>query len=164
MSNSGNNNRIRLGFLAAVELKDRGYVGGLLMTNHHGRPLEFQCTTPVKPNATQEILYGPTLKPWLMGELLGKTLIKRSQIKPNLVLVQRQEMLALRDHISIPVVRCVQSESTSTDSIPLICHREFAGDRAVAAKLLKSMGDAADLAEPFDRVSEALNETLRAAA
>ena len=162
MSENGNNNRLRLGFLAAVELKNRGYVGGLLTTNHHGRPLEFQCTTPVKPNPTQEILYGPTLKPWLLGELLGQTLVKRSQVKPKLIIVQRQDMLELRNHIAIPVVRCLQSEE-ETASIPLICHADFPDDRNAAAKILSSMTNA-DLAEPIERVCEALNETLRAAA
>ena len=45
--------QIRLGFMTAVEIGDRNFVGGLLVTDRFGRPLEFQCTTPVKPNRTQ---------------------------------------------------------------------------------------------------------------
>jgi hypothetical protein len=40
---SGKEN-FRLGFLTAIEVPERGFVGGLLVTNHFGRPLEFQCT------------------------------------------------------------------------------------------------------------------------
>ena len=57
------NEQLRLGFLTAIHLEHRGHVAGLLVTNKYGRPLEFQCTAPVRPNRTQELLYGPTLVP-----------------------------------------------------------------------------------------------------
>src|SRR5260221_696610 len=72
MTAHGKQDRLRLGFLTAIEVADKGFVGGLLVTNHCGRPLEFQCTVPVRPNSTQEILYGPTLIPFLLGELSGE--------------------------------------------------------------------------------------------
>jgi hypothetical protein len=96
----------RLGFLTAIEIPDRGYVGGLLVTNHYGRPLEFQCTAPLKPNRTQEILYGPTLVPYVLGDLIGRTLIEKVGVKPHIVLTEREELLGLRDLVEIPVA-CV---------------------------------------------------------
>ena len=76
-----------MGFLTEIRIGERGYVGGLLVTNHLGRPLEFQCTAPVKPNRTQEILYGPTLVTFLLAELIGRTLVEKIGVKPHLVLV-----------------------------------------------------------------------------
>ena len=67
MPATGNSEKIHLGFLTALEVSEVGYVGGLLITNHYGRPLEFQCTTPVQPNHTQKILYGPTLVPFILS-------------------------------------------------------------------------------------------------
>src|SRR5262245_48271603 len=96
----------RLGFLTAIEVPERGYVGGLLVTNQFGRPLEFQCTAPLKPNRTQEILYGPTLVPYVLGDLIGRTLIEKIGVKPHLVLTERQELLGLRELVEIPVA-CV---------------------------------------------------------
>jgi hypothetical protein len=96
----------RLGFLTAIEVPDRGYIGGLLVTNHFGRPLEFQCTAPLKPNRTQEILYGPTLVPYVLGDLIGRTLIEKVGVKPHIVLTEREELLGLRDLVEIPVA-CV---------------------------------------------------------
>jgi hypothetical protein len=55
MSASTTQDQLRLGFLTAVEEAEGGVVGGLLVTNRFGRPLEFQCTTPVRPNRTQQI-------------------------------------------------------------------------------------------------------------
>ncbi len=93
----------RLGFLTAIEVPDRGYVGGLLVTNQFGRPLEFQCTAPLKPNRTQEILYGPTLVPYVLGDLIGRTLIEKVGVKPHIVLTERHELMGLRDLVEIPV-------------------------------------------------------------
>ena len=62
---SGQKTTTGLGFLRVLELDGGGFVGGMLVTNQLGRPLEFQCTTPLKPNRTQVILYGPTLAPFI---------------------------------------------------------------------------------------------------
>ena len=42
-----------LGFLTALEDDQGGFLGGYLVTNQRGRPLEFQCTTVVRPNRSQ---------------------------------------------------------------------------------------------------------------
>ena len=100
---SGNSEQpLRLGFLSAIGDVDNGFVAGLLVTNQFGRPLEFQCTTPVKPNHTQVLLYGPTLVPFVLGELMGRTLIEKVHLKPHLILTDCDEILELRNHISIP--------------------------------------------------------------
>ena len=64
-----------LGFLTVLEHAQHGLMGGYLVLNPAGRPLEFHCTTPIKPNRAQEILYGPTLEPYLFGEQIGKALV-----------------------------------------------------------------------------------------
>jgi len=106
MTTESGKESFRLGFLTAIEIPDRGFVGGLLVTNHFGRPLEFQCTAPLKPNRAQEILYGPTLIPYVLGDLIGRTLIEKVGVKPHLVLTERNDLLPLRDLVSIPVA-CV---------------------------------------------------------
>ena len=103
MSEENKQEELRLGFLTAMEVPNSGYVGGILVTNRFGRPSEFQCTSPVRPNRTQEILYGPTLRPFLLGELIGKTLVERVDVKPHLILTEQADLLELRNHISIPV-------------------------------------------------------------
>ncbi len=103
MGSSGKQEAFRLGFLTALEIPEKGYVGGLLVTNQQGRPLEFQCTLPVKPNSTQEILYGPTLAGFILGELIGVALFEKAGVKPHLVLTDCEPILELREHIAAPV-------------------------------------------------------------
>jgi hypothetical protein len=107
----------RLGFLTAIEVPERGFVGGLLVTNHFGRPLEFQCTAPLKPNRAQEILYGPTLIPYVLGDLIGRTLIEKVGVKPHLILTERNDLLPMRDLVSIPVA-CVDDFLASAPALP----------------------------------------------
>jgi hypothetical protein len=125
----------RLGFLTAIEVPDRGYVGGLLVTNHFGRPLEFQCTAPIKPNRTQEILYGPTLVPYVLGDLIGRTLIEKVGVKPHLVLTERQDLLGLRELVEIPVA-CVddltETEKAAATQSAELPDSEAKGDKPAA--------------------------------
>ena len=162
---------LKLGFLTAIELPGGGYVGGLLVTNQFGRPLEFQCTTPVRPNRTQEILYGPTLRPFLLGELIGRTLIEKAAIKPDLVLAEGEDLLELRAHVSQPVA--VVERDTSADRPPadddfilgrqrLRFHQAHLDDGPRLSASAGSVPEHADLFEPFERVREALQETMKA--
>ncbi len=74
-----------LGFLTVIEHPQHGLMGGYLVLNGAGRPLEFHCTAPVKPNRAQQILYGPTLEPFLYGEQIGQALVAKSQLEPLLI-------------------------------------------------------------------------------
>ena len=59
---SGDKRSAAIGFYTVVPHEQHGLFGGLLVLNHNGRPLEFHCTAPLKPNRAQEILYGATLE------------------------------------------------------------------------------------------------------
>jgi hypothetical protein len=169
---SGSPEPFRLGFLAALEDAERGVVGGLLVTNRFGRPLEFQCTTPVKPNRTQQILYGPTLRPFLLAEVIGRTLVEKVGIKPHLVLVESAELLELRAHVDVAVAGLSPPESeTAAAGDACGCalgrqrlrfHAEFPADQREIAARANQVPDTADLQEPFERIREALSETLKA--
>ncbi len=167
MSGKDAQDQFRLGFLTAVEDAERGVVGGLLVTNRFGRPLEFQCTTPVKPNRTQQILYGPTLRPYLLAEVIGRTLMDKVSVKPHLVLIEAPELLDLRTHVDMPVASFVAKPTKDDETILrvgqqwLAFHAEFEADRAAVQKRSAQVPDTADLKEPFERIREALTETMK---
>jgi hypothetical protein len=172
---------LHIGFLTAVRTGDRAFVGGLLVTDRFGRPLEFQCTTPVKPNRTQELLYGPTLEPFILGDLLGKALLGKIGVKPTLIVTDREEMLALRNIVSVPVVSLCGDRVTGVrpreqvspdgsvdhDSFTVTIgqhrfrtHDDFASDMTRVAGLTKKLSSDANLQEPLERVADALKETM----
>jgi hypothetical protein len=170
-----------LGYLTVTNLADNGFVGGLLVTNLWGRPLEFQCTAPVKPNRAQEILYGPTLRPVLFGELIAATLIAKASTKPALVLTDQRDVLPARPLVKVPIV-CIESTPLVTsgtpntgvvgphaaDSAPVStlnevskrahCWPHFEHDTLVWSRLLRTGERLQDLDEPFQRIHLCIEE------
>ena len=104
-----------LGFLTVLRDEPHGLFGGYLVLNTAGRPLEFHCTAPIKPNRAQQILYGPTLEPYLFGEQIGQTLLTRGKLKPQVVCTDRAPALAVRDFVSMPVVLVLPSDDGSPE-------------------------------------------------
>ncbi len=102
-----------IGFLTVVSLADRGLVGGYLVLNTEGRPLEFHCTAPVKANRAQEILYGPTLRPYLYGEQIGTALLSRAKHRALMAATDVQYVLAARRLTSLPVILVLHEASES---------------------------------------------------
>lgn len=170
MTQSTDQQRFHLGFLWVVHT-DLGYVGGLLVTNHLGRPLEFQCTAPVRPNKTQEILYGPTLQPFIYSELIGKTLFERVKVQPELIIISQVELIDLRTSISVPVACLIDSEDSQRE-LPdqtriqlgmqqLRFHPDYVDDPEIVQKKCSRISKDADLSEPLERVKDALLETVK---
>ncbi|HEY2882239.1 MAG TPA: hypothetical protein VGJ15_07385, partial [Pirellulales bacterium] len=167
-------------FLSIVEHQPHGLFGGYLILNLVGRPLEFHCTTPVKPSRAQQILYGPTLAPFLYGEHIGLTLVKKSSLRPLAVLVDQSAALAVRQYINVPTA-LVDAQRASTGgsatdetasaggmlSLAVALNRlsiptRFAADREAISAALTSLDNSFDLAEPFERIREAIDEAQRA--
>src|SRR3990172_5492533 len=83
---------------------ERGYRGGLLVTDSRGKPLEFRCTSPIRPNQVQRILYGRTLMPYLAVQLIGVPLLSSVAEKPNIIVVNFDVFLDLREFVQQPVL------------------------------------------------------------
>jgi hypothetical protein len=153
-----------LGFLTVIENADIGLIGGYLLLNASGRPLEFHCTAPVKANRTQEILYGPTLQPYLYGEQIGQTLLAKSKLAPLVVCTDSESVLAVRNFTEVPVVLLLNA--TAPRSFPLganeaITAPQFADDERKIRDNWPAEAEHLDLLEPFTRIREALDEAQR---
>jgi hypothetical protein len=98
-----------LGFLTVVEHPEQGLFGGYLLLNRTGKPLEFHCTAPIRPNRAQQILYGPSLHPFLYGEQIGTTLVRHAKAAPAVVLTDCEPALTMREHIAAPVALVLPS-------------------------------------------------------
>jgi hypothetical protein len=176
-----------IGFLTVINNPDHGLFGGYLVLNELGRPLEFHCTTPIKSNRAQEILYGPTLEAFLYGEQIGQTLLKQSGIEPVMVCTDCQPALAVREFVSWPIVLVLppeQSAGVETDQriiridgphgsgpnllrfelgrnrLAIPCKAEH--QRQLIERSCGELGQTFDLTEPFGRIREAIEEAQQA--
>jgi len=160
------NGTATFGYLSAVESAEHGFFGGYLLVSPLGRPVEFHCTAPIRPSRAQEILYGPTLQPYLLGEQIAGTLLATAQTKPKIILTDQPSVLCHRAKSDVPIV-CLVPECSETGGRLLVCGHAFelpAGfeaDRDSAIALLTTLGNHVDLPEPFERIHEAIREAQR---
>ncbi len=169
-----------IGFLTVRQYEDLGLIGGYLILNTQGRPLEFHCTAPVRPNRAQQILYGPTLGPYLYGEQIGQALVEKGKLAPMFICTDVEDVLALREHVQQPVVfvareleervaqRRLDSPHHSVEGhltkfeleghSVAVSHRHPEDARQVQERWTAHAGEL-DLAEPFSRLNEAIEET-----
>jgi hypothetical protein len=160
-----------LGFLTVLH-ESNGYVGGYLVTNIWGRPLEFRLSSAVQPNRVQQILYAATLESYLSADLIGKTLVDKTTVPVQAIVTDREKILELRHRVDYPVVWLAPAEIAQTDGAvevwpaqsgrgPLRCHSRFPDDAARARDLLGQLDSSFDLVEPFVRIREAIGEARK---
>jgi hypothetical protein len=161
------------GFLTVLESPEHGLFGGYLVLSPQGRPLEFRCSTPVIASRAQEILYGPTLRPYLIADVIGQSLVAGSELPVQALLTDHQEMLSLallRPEEVLWVRPLAEDGNGPRDDFQgmpasLVVH----GCRVMAAetstidaeeirRLLQPLAPHVVLLEPFDRIRAALTE------
>jgi len=158
---------IRIAYLSrGVFEEGKAYRAGALVVNGQGRPMEFRCTSPIRPNPVQRTLYGGSLEPYMMVELMGKSLL-------------RNAFLNLREHCDHPMLFVcrqgidlsgqtaggeggasvlVDSPSGRFDPIVAQAFRKYGGDAHEAFPILEKASDHFDPLEPFERILRALEK------
>ncbi len=162
MAPSAQTPTLNLGFLTVAH-EASGYLGGYLVTNQWGRPLEFRLSSPVQPNRVQQILYAETLGPYVCGELIGKTLVEKTGMAVSMVVTDTEAALELRPRVDVPVALVVSppKEQAAGASAQWRGHARFPDDTAAIAEMLEKVKGGLDLAEPFNRIREAMAEARK---
>ncbi len=181
MEAAASNSLPAFGFLTVVEDDQHGFFGGYLVLSELGRPLEFHCSTPVFPSQAQKILYGSTLRSYLLGELIGPVLVKKAKLPVLAVLTDLEEMLSLGLVWSgvLAWVGAVKEGEGSNGSGVISPPAEASSPGLVLEgyrlrgsstccwgaedlrETLSTLISYIDLAEPFERIREAIQEAQR---
>jgi hypothetical protein len=166
---------LNVGFLTVLH-EPSGYLGGYLVTNNWGRPLEFRLSTAVQPNRVQQILYGGTLEPYICADLIGKTLVDKASVPVQLIVTERESVLDLRLRVDAPVIWLAPAGdalagawAASVDPIhasagqrgAIFGHPRYPQDASAVREMLDRLQDTLDLAEPFVRIREAIGEARK---
>jgi hypothetical protein len=107
------------GYLSVLHSPEHGYFGGYLIVSPLGRPLEFHCTAPVLPSRAQEILYGPTLRLYLVGEQIASALLGAAQLTPRLVLTDQPEVVSAKGASEMPFVLVLPRQTGDSEAMPV---------------------------------------------
>jgi hypothetical protein len=166
-----------LGFLTVLH-EPSGYLGGYLVTNPWGRPLEFRLSTAVQPNRVQQILYAGTLQAYICADLIGKTLVEKTAVPVQMVLTDTEAVLDLRLSLPVPVAYVAPAEKAvvaagPAPAAPIVegalrigravvrTHARFPADTQVVREALERLNGFIDLTEPFLRIREAVGEARK---
>lgn len=165
---------VHIGFLTVFP-DGPGFLGGYLVTNSWGRPVEFRLSTAVQPNKVQQILYGHTLTEYLCAELIGKTLVEKTATPVQLLVTDNFNVLPIRSRLNIatvaarpaaagaeadpdqPLIRLDHQRS----SLPLWWREEHRADQELIRAVLDRVDPALELSEPFARIREAMTEARK---
>jgi hypothetical protein len=177
-----------IGFYTVVAHEQHGLFGGFLLLNRTGRPLEFHCTAPIRPNRAQEILYGTSLESYLYGEAIGSTLLGKASCPIDFLCVENPAALAVREFCEAPVALISRKSQEAAEQervdkeLPLFrvdsAHerglyrfeigphsaavaRRFADDAATLTDRFPKLAENFDLEEPFARIRGAIEEAQR---
>ncbi len=178
------------GYISTLESPEHGFFGGYLLLSPLGHPLEFHCTSPVRPSAAQQILYGPTLQPYLLGEQICGALLRAAKLSPQIILTDVAAVLTARIKSSAPMAlvlaKLEESHTTttldmklgtaaSTANFPggtrdgqlyvggyeLALPAGFDEERHLILSLMDQLTQHVEIAEPFGRIHEAIREAQR---
>ena len=180
MSNFVSNSLSAFGFLTVVEHDEHGFFGGYLVLSELGRPLEFHCSTPVLPSPAQRILYGSTLRSYVLGELIGQTLVNKAEVPVRAVLTDLEDMLSLALFWDGTFALASPHQRAGDQSLNALPPPAEAGSPLLELgdyrltgsstctwipeqlrAVLKPLTSYVDLAEPFQRIREAIQEAQR---
>jgi hypothetical protein len=166
-----------IAFVGLSELQKDLYRGGALVTDSFGKPLEFRCTSAIRPTAVQKTLYGASLLPHICVELAAKPLLTslseefdavfitqvdfmevRTSIDKPLVFVEKQGTTIAAAHMSEAETQSELISSASGKYQPIIasCHRGYQDDIRGLRHSLELLLARFDIVEPFFRIASAL--------
>lgn len=171
---------LHIAYLARGEFEDgKASRGGILIVDARGLPLEFRCTSPIRPNPVQRITYGDSLIPYIAVELIAKPLLRGVRESFGLILVNDPSFLNLREHFEYPTVYVrrqgddlggagheVEQESGVLldpdagrfDPVVIETFRQHKADTQAAHPALERVGQHLDILEPFERIKRALDK------
>lgn len=149
---------------------EEGYVAGLLTLDARGRPIEFHCTAPLRPNRAQVILYGPTLRSYIVAEQLARVLTRHVKGTISVLWTDDGDALSIREDVDFPVGLVhpeydASSKLGDVTSCPVPdrfqVHSAFPDDRVRIEQAWREAASWIELSEPFERIREAIREAHR---
>lgn len=172
----------KLGYLLVASPVPNVFIGGLMVTDCRGLPVEFRYTEPIQPTKIQQVLYGQVLSAYIKREVILETLLKNLESRFKCLLVEDEHLVDYPAK-GYPIVRIASTKSSpigpvgqtqeiapgeilvqvTAEGSPVRVNvskpdkSESGGPEAVdPVSLLLEAGEGMDITEPLKRVQKAL--------
>ncbi|HEX5324963.1 MAG TPA: hypothetical protein VFW40_14360, partial [Capsulimonadaceae bacterium] len=96
----------------SLSVADNVFMGGAMVTDAYGLPLEFRYTEPVRATKLQRVLYGDVLETYIHTDVILANLLERMDQKPPLYFVSDSAFLAALDRRGRTVVWLTETHGT----------------------------------------------------
>ncbi len=144
----GDHQTYTMGFIGIESnLKTGDTIGGFLVTDNTGVPVEFLLTKAVRPTPAQKILYGKRLESYLSVDLCASKLIEDVKTRPGVIFVEHEVMLVLHRFTEIPILWLQSGTGARPVLTPPVQHPEY-------ADVIDLMSLDADMLDAFRRIEE----------
>jgi len=148
-----------IGYLSVQENPSGySYSQVLFLVDENGYPIDYSYTDKLTVNETQRILFGTTLRHYLITKVFGTQLLDEIANKPSIIFVDSEDLLAIRENIEIPVFYLDLKERNENGEIGLVTNKNFSNDRVKAKDVLETCEGNFDISEPFSRITEAITK------
>ena len=176
---------LKIAYIVILNLEDGGYLGGIMVVDRRGLPLEFHYTEKVNPTKIQKILYGSVLSKFIKENVIGENLAKAIKTKADLLILSDAELEIEETGFNVPVVYLEKTKaetlnppqkSPEANASEVIfqpnkykhpfkvrfLNVEGEAQKKVVDKLMQ-ISETLDLLEPITRIKEALNAIAKEA-
>jgi len=80
------------------------FLGGVLITNERGYPIDFRYSDPVIPGEAERILYGPTMEDYIRNEVIIGTLAAEITNQPPFYVVPSHQLFEISEVNDLPLI------------------------------------------------------------
>ena len=163
-----------IGYFKMYSEKD-SYLGGMMIVDERGIPVEFKYTDIINPTKLQKVLYGDVLEKYLKEEVIMGNLVEKIENKADIYFVDKLENQVLSKFVKEGVAVIRDSQSKALENIgefefvkeneaiiqiderqsPVRAILEDGRGNELVNKIV-ALGLEGNIIEPFDRVEEAL--------
>jgi hypothetical protein len=170
-------------YIVCLTMADSAFMGGALVTDAAGLPIEFRHTEPLVPSKLQRVLYGRALDAYMYNEVVISALLAAVEAKPQMYIAGDVSYVAGAGGLGVQAVSIAEARNVPAKEVgsrqdlsgeefvlylgpgngPIRVKFDMRGDVASAsavresnAKLLVEASRSMELVEPLRRVEDAL--------
>jgi hypothetical protein len=162
------------GYLVTRVFEGPSYLGGILVVDKKGIPIEFKYVEPIRPSRLQTVLYGNTIDRYIRIESVGIPLIESLEHKPAILFIREEPfteeskwpfpIISISRYRGAPLGNIGDTKEIEEDYIiqmdtnPPIrvkLEKRYKERFSEMVPILLEIGQNFDIMEPFSRLEEA---------
>ena len=148
---------ITFGYLDIWENHDENFfIGGILTVNNKGVPKEYFYSDKIKVSELQKLLYGESLKGYLITDIIANKIIDKLEKKPNVIFVKDDSLLNFREICDIPLLKIILENSGERLQYSYTSNKQNQSD-VIFMRRMPEHSYHYNLVEPFQRLQESMS-------